>query len=534
MYTGRVDAFLGIDVGTSATKAIVCDERAGLLGGASADHSLSRPRPGWSEQDPQQWWSATVQAARAAVDAARISPDSVRAVGLSGQMHGSVLLSRQNLSTGGREAAPLRPALLWNDQRTAAECREIEHAAGGRAALVRMVGNAALTGFTLPKLLWVRKNEPDIWRSVAAFCLPKDYIGLRLTGELATDVGDASGTLLFDVARRAWHEGMCRTMSIDPAILPPALESSLPTGPLSPWAAQQIGLRAGIPVVVGSGDNMTGAVGSGVVEPGIVAATLGTSGVIIAHSDSPAIDLPANSAEPPGRTHTMCAATGGGSGGATGKGAAGRGGWCITGCMLSAAGSLKWCRDTLFPGVPYDQLMAEAATALPGSGGLVFLPYLTGERCPHPDPDARGAWIGLTSRHTRAHLVRAVIEGVSFAMGEIFQIVRGLGIAARSVRISGGGAKSALWRQIQADVYSCPVVVTNSQEGPALGAAILAGVGVGRWPGVAQACREVIREVEVTHPSADGPAAYLEPRRVFGRLYGDLAQRFAELSRMDE
>jgi xylulokinase len=509
---------LGIDVGTSAVKALLCDVTTGeVVTTASSPLELLRPHVGWSEQEPDDWWRAVVHSIRNTMAVAMLYKRGIVAVGLSGQMHGSVLLTRQALASGGEDGTVVRPALLWNDQRTAAQCEEIERRLGGRAALVAQVGNAALTGFTAPKLLWVREHEPELWAQVAGVCLPKDYIGFRMTGRLATDVGDASGTLLFDVANRRWHEGVCGALGIGPGILPRAYESAAVVGTMTAWAAKVTGLPQGIPVIAGSGDNMTSAVGGGVVEPGIVAAALGTSGVVIAHARTPVVDV-AGKGEEVGRTHTMCSA-------------AGADAWCITGCMLSAGGSLKWVRDTLFAGVGYEELMFEASQAPAGSGGLVFLPYLTGERCPHPDPAARGGWIGLTSRHTRGHLVRSVVEGVSFGMGQIMDIVRGMGIKAERVRISGGGAKSPMWRQILADVFQAPVVMTNSEEGPAHGAALLAGVGAGVWKSVPEACRVAIRETTVTEPGDGGQ--YAGARRVYEELYGDLRGRFGELGAVD-
>lgn len=507
---------LGIDVGTSATKALVCDERGRVVSSASAEHPISRPRPGWSEQDPRDWWASAVRATREAVGH---DGGAVCAVGLSGQMHGSVFLPREAVGSDGRNAQPLRPALLWNDQRTAAQCAQIEAIAGGRAALVELVGNAALTGFTLPKILWVRENEPDVYKKVAAIVLPKDYIRLRMTGRVATDVGDAAGTLLFDVDARRWSERAMALFGVDRSLLPDVVESAAPTGSVTAWAARELGVPAGIPVVGGSGDNQAGAVGAGVVAPGMVLATLGTSGVIYAHSDRPRKDLGTGHAA--GRVHTMCAADGT-------AGAAGR--WSVTGCMLSAGGSLQWCRNTLFPGESYDALIAEAAKVRPGCDGLVFLPYLTGERCPHPDPTARGGWIGLTSRHTRAHLIRAVVEGVSYGMADVLDLVRGIGVPVEKCRLGGGGARSEFWRQMLADVFGCPVALTNTEEGPAYGAALLAGVGAGRFWSVVEACGLAISETRELAPQRDAVAAYAPTRSVYSKLYGDLRERFGELA----
>ncbi len=516
-----MDLLLGIDVGTSATKAVLCDSAGRVAATASAEHPISQPHPGWSEQDPRDWWDSTVRATRGVVElAGQGAAAHVIGIGLSGQMHGSVLLGPDAAGGGGERAEPLRPALLWNDQRTAAQCAEIEQKAGGRRALVEMVGNAALTGFTLPKLLWVRRLEPAVYARIAALLLPKDYVRLRMTGRLATDVGDAAGTLLFDVERRRWSERATALFGIDPAILPPVLESAAPAGSLTPWAAGQLGLNAGVPVVAGSGDNQAGAVGAGVVAPGLVLATLGTSGVVYAHSDRPRKDLN----EAAGRVHTMCAANG------TDQEP---GQWSITGCMLSAGGSLRWCRDTICPGMSYDAMTAQAAAVPPGAGGLVFLPYLTGERCPYPDPAARGGWIGLTSRHTRGHLIRAVIEGVSFGMGQVLDLVRGIGVEVGAMRIGGGGARSPFWRQMLADVCGCPVATTNTEEGPGHGAALLAGVGAGAFGSVGAACSAAVAQTHVVHPDAIASRAYAAPKDVHARLYADLSPRFGAMGEID-
>lgn len=514
---------LGIDVGTSAVKVVICDDRGGVRATASAAYPLSRPRPGWSEQDPRDWWTGTVAAVREALRRGGAPAGEVVGVGLSGQMHGSVFLPRRALESGGREADPLRPAILWNDQRTGAQCAAIEAAAGGRRRLVELVGNAALPGFTLPKILWVREHEPDCYRRTAAILLPKDYIRLRLTGAPATDVGDASGLLLLDVDERRYSERALSLFGIDGALLPPVVESATVTGRVTGWAAEQTGLAPGTPVVGGSGDNQAGAIGAGVVGPGMVLATLGTSGVIYAHADRPRKDL-GGPRTPPGRVHTMCAATG--SGGRPG-------GWCVTGCMLSAAGSLQWVRDTLFPGDEIATLLGEAQGTPPGSAGLVFLPYLTGERCPHPDPHARGGWIGLTARHTRGHLIRAVLEGVAFGMAQILDLQRSIGVEVVSARVGGGGAKSALWRQMLADLFGVPVATTNTEEGPAYGGALLAGVGAGVWSSVTDACRTAITETDRVVPDVPGAAAYAPARRVYESLYHDLKDRFAQLAAAD-
>lgn len=510
---------LGIDIGTSATKAVLCDKNGSILASRAETYGCDSPRPGWSEQDPETWWTASCGAIRALVAEASKTGASIASVGFSGQMHGSVLLDEKRLGSGGEAAGALRPAILWNDQRTGEQCEEIERLVGGRRRLVERVGNAALTGFTLPKLLWVRHHEPDVFARVAVLMLPKDYVRFRLTGEAATDVGDAAGTLLLDVDERRWSDEVAQATGIDPSILPRILESGQIAGRVSAWAAKQTGLDEGTPIVAGSGDNMMGAVGAGVVRSGMALVTLGTSGVVFAHADRPCRDLGELGAE--GRLHTMCAADGDGHA---------PGGWCVTGCMLSAAGSLQWARDALFPGSSFEALVAEAEEAPPGCEGLVFLPYLTGERCPHPDPRARGGWIGLTTRHTRGHLIRAVLEGVGFGMGQIMDLMRASGLTPASVRIGGGGARSRLWRGIIADALDLPVASTNAHEGPAFGVALLAGVGVGVWSDVVQACDAAIDVTETIEPDPATQRRLAEVAGVYARLYDDLKERFAELS----
>lgn len=518
MYTGGVALFLGIDVGTSAVKALLCDERGGVAGTASEEYPLLQPRAGWTEQETEEWWRGTCAVAKQALARAGLGARDVTGIGLSGQMHGAVLLDRAALATGGTGGRALRPAILWNDQRTARECGEIEEAVGGRRRLVELVGNAALTGFTLPKMLWVRRNEPDVWRRTALVVMPKDFVRWRMTGEVATDVGDASGTLLFDVGSRTWSEAVCAAVGVDRGLLPRVIESGDVAGRLSGWAAGEMGLAPGTPVVAGSGDNMMGAIGAGIVREGMALATLGTSGVIYAHTNVLRPDLGDPSVC--GRTHAMCAATGA---------ASKAGGWCATGCMLSAAGALAWAHGALWPGASFDELLAEAVGVPIGCEGLVFLPHLTGERCPHPDPAARGAWVGLSSRHTRGHLARAILEGVTMTMGQILDLFGRIGVKTSRVRLGGGGAKSALWRQMQADVYGLEVALPNTEEGPALGAALLAAVAAGAWGSIEEACGAVIRDSEVLEPDAASITRYAELRSVYAGVYPALAPTFARL-----
>jgi xylulokinase len=502
---------LGIDIGTSGTKTLVCDEDGAVLATAMAEHRISSPKPGWSEQDPEDWWQATIAATKAVVKKAKLKGADISAIGLSGQMHGSVFL--------GDGTKALRPALLWNDQRTAEQCREIEQKAGGREALIDLVANPALTGFTAPKILWVREKEPKIYAKTKHILLPKDYIRHRMTHEYATEVSDASGTLLLDVVNRVWSDKLLGLLEIDKALLPSMHESPEITGTLTHEAAALLGLSAGVPVVGGAGDQAAGAVGNGIVNAGIVSATLGTSGVVFAHSDQPVRD-------PKGRVHTMCHA-------APGK-------WCVFGCMLSAGGSFQWLRNQLggeemaaakkLKVDPYELLVARAEKAPAGCEGLFFLPYLTGERCPHPDPAARGGWIGLTSRSTRDMLIRSVMEGVTYGMRDALEIMRGMNIPATQIRASGGGARSAFWRQLQADIYNLPIVLTNASEGPAYGVALLAGVGTGVWSNVEQACKASIKQTAKIAPNKKSSAAYEPYYKTYGKLYFDLKERFQEMA----
>ncbi len=503
---------LGIDIGTSGTKTLLCDHGGNVVATAVAPHDVMSPKPGWSEQSPEQWWDATVRATREVIRKARIKGFEVTAIGLSGQMHGSVFLD-------GRSARPLRPAILWNDQRTQAQCDEITAKAGGRKKLIGMVGNPALTGFTAPKILWVREHEPRVFAKTRRVLLPKDYIRLCMTGEYATEVGDASGTLLLDVKKRAWNTKLMSLLGLDASLMPDCFESHVVSGRVHRRAAEMLGVDEGTPVVGGSGDQPAGAVGNGIVSAGIVSATLGTSGVVFAHATEPTYD-------PAGRVHTMCAAV--------------ENQWCVFGCMLSAGGSFQWFRDR-FAGAevalakkrkvdPYALLTEEAERAPAGSEGLFFLPYLTGERCPHPDPHARGGWIGLTARHDRPAMIRSLLEGVTFGMADALRIIEALGIDVKTVRLSGGGARSPFWRQLQADIYNRPVATINSDEGPAYGGAILAGVGTGVWNSVPEACGASIRVTQKLRPRKKTAAMYAQAHEQYGRLYAALKEEFPRMA----
>ena len=504
---------MGIDIGTSGTRALVCNEEGEILGAATAEHPSHFPRPGWSEQNPDDWWRTTVESVRAAIEQAGIDGREIQGIGLSGQMHGAVCLND--------EGRALRPAILWNDQRTAEECDEITDAIGpGR--LIEITCNPALTGLTAPKILWIRKHEPEVYERTRKILLPKDYIRFRMSGTFATEVSDASGMLLLDVPKRRWSDELLEALRIDRDLLADCYESEEVSAQVSASAAEALGLKAGTAIVGGGGDQAAGAVGNGIVRRGVVSATLGTSGVVSAHSDTVQKDAR-------GRVHTFCHAV--------------RGKWHVMGVMLSAGGSFQWWRNEMAEKEraeaekqgrdPYELLCEEAAKVGPGCEGLVFLPYLTGERTPHADPYARGGWIGLTARHTRAHLIRAVLEGITFGMRDSFEIIRGMGVPIEEVRVSGGGARSAFWRQMQADVYGRAVHTINAGEGPAYGAALLAAVGAGVFRTVEEACDVTIRVVSKDEPNAESAAIYERCYPVFRRLYRalkDEMRRLAELA----
>ena len=504
---------LGIDIGTSGTKTLAIDERGTILASATAEYPCDHPRPGWSEQHPDLWWDATVETLGRVLGAGAFRPEDVTGIGLSGQMHGSVFLDESG--------QVIRPALLWNDQRTAEECREIEEKAGGREALVRMVANPALTGFTAPKLLWVRRHEPKHWDRVRQVLLPKDYVRYKLTGTYATEVSDASGTLMLDVANRRWSQELLGKLQLDPSLLPPCYESPEVSGRVSDLGAKATGLKPGTPVVGGGGDQPAGAVGNGIVRQGVVSATMGTSGVVFAHADQLGFD-------PLGRLQRGCHAV--------------PGAWHVMGVVLAAGGSFQWFRNELGKAEvalakqkgedPYFLLTAEAALAGPGAEGLFFLPYLTGERTPHFDPDAKGGWIGLTVRHGRAHMIRSLLEGATFAMRDSLELIREMGVAIEQVRVSGGGARNPLWRQIQADIYGCDVHTLNSSEGPAFGVALLAQVGTGGFASVPEACDATIRVVETTELDPRVKPFYDRAYGIYRQLYLDLRKSFRSIGEL--
>ena len=492
---------LGIDISTSSAKALLIDTKGAVVSVASSPLKLYTPKPLWSEQNPEEWWQAVAASIHKVLEQAQLDGAAVAAVGLTGQMHGLVLLE-----AGGKV---LRPAILWNDQRTAAQCDDIR-ARLGRERLIQITGNDALTGFTAPKILWVQQNEPEIYAKAAHVLLPKDYIRYRLTGDFAMDKADGSGTILFDLKNRNWSAEVLQALEIPAQWLPPTYEGPQITGQISLAAASETGLRPGTPVTAGGGDQAAQAVGVGAVQPGIVALTVGTSGVVFAPTRSALI-------EPEGRLHAFCHAV--------------PGLWHFMGVMLSAAGSLQWYRDSLAPAVSFDELLAEAEPLPPGSEGLQFLPYLSGERTPYPDPLARAGFIGLTLRHGRGHMTRAVLEGVAFGLKDSLTLIQAVEKGEiKQVRASGGGTKGALWRQIMADVLEAELVTVNTSEGAAYGAALLAGVGVAAWPDVVSACADTIRVTGQTRPDPSRTEAYRQAYTTYRMLYPALKPAFDRMA----
>jgi xylulokinase len=492
---------MGIDTSTTATKALLIDDTGAVIGVASREYAYQTPHPLWSEQEPDLWWEATAASLRQLLAETGVEPAAIQGIGLTGQMHGLVLLDKDGRS--------LRPAILWNDQRSQAQCDAIRERLG-RERLIRITGNDALTGFTAPKILWVRDNEPEHYAQVTQILLPKDYLRFKLTGEYATDRAGGAGTLLFDLAARDWSPEVLGALEIDPAWLPATYEGTAVTGMVSSAAAEATGLRAGIPVFGGSGDQAAAAVGTGAVQEGVVSLSLGTSGVVFATTESATV-------EPQGRLHAFCHAV--------------PGRWHLMGVMLSAAGSLRWFRDAFAPGQPFDGLVAPAGDVPPGSDGLLFLPYLTGERTPHPDPLARGAFVGLTVRHQLPHLTRALLEGVAFGLRDSFELMKTAGLAGvDQVRVTGGGAKSALWRAILADVLNAELVTVNTVEGAAYGAALLAATGAGIFPDVDAACDATIRVTGRTVPG-EGAAVYESLYPHYRGLYPALRPSFTALGK---
>ena len=486
---------LGIDVGTGGTRAVVVDETGRVAAAATSEHEpFASPQTGWAEQDARDWWRATAEAVRAVLASGVVRAEEIVCVGLSGQMHGATLLDSRG--------EPLRPSIIWCDVRTDEQCRALTEQIGA-ARLIELALNPALANFTLPKMLWVREHEPRTWERVRTVLLPKDYVRLRLTGERATDVADASGTLLFAVGERAWSDELLERTGVERGVLPAVYESTEVCGRVSAEGARATGLRQGTPVVAGAGDQAAGAVGLGVVSPGSVSATIGTSGVVFATTDRPALDRD-------GRVHTFCHAI--------------PGRWHVMGVTQAAGLSLRWFRER-FGAIAqgdrdaYESLVDEAAAAPPGADGLLWTPYLMGERTPHLDPHARAALVGLTMNHTRAHIIRAIMEGVAFSLRDTLTIFAEMDVPVHGIKLGGGGARSRLWGQIQADVYGQAVEVAEAEEGAAYGAALLAGVGGGVWASVDEACAATVRTgTRIAHDRA--ASALMDERyRVYRRVY---------------
>ncbi len=488
-----MDAFIGIDTSTTSTKAIVIDEMGAILGVSSSEYPFETPHPLWSEQEPDLWWHAARESIRNCIQKAGIEPFQVKGIGLTGQMHGLVILDEAG--------KVLRPSILWNDQRTQKQCDDIRRVIG-KQEFIRITGNDALTGFTAPKILWVRDEEPGIYAKIRHVLLPKDYLRYKLTGEFAVDRADGSGTVLFDLAQRDWSQDVIRALGLNPDWFPPTFEGTQVTGKLTKTAAEEVGLIEGIPVFAGGGDQAAAAVGTGAVEEGIVSISLGTSGVVFAATNSPFI-------EPEGRLHAFCHAV-------PGK-------WHLMGVMLSAAGSLRWFRDTFKENIGFDELTAGAHEIPAGSDGLFFMPYLTGERTPYPDPLARGGFIGITVRHTFDHFTRAVLEGVAFGLKDSFELMKNVGLKKiTQVRMTGGGAKSAIWRQIIADVLNVEIVTVSSEEGAAFGAALLAATGAGVFESAEDACQSTIKITGTVLPGRANP--------IYEKLYSEYRQLYPSLS----
>lgn len=503
---------IGIDVGTSGTKTLLSDADGRIAARATVDYPLHAPRPAWAEQDAEDWWNAAVEGIRRVLNEASVRPEDVAGIGVTGQMHSSVLLD-----AAGRV---VRPPILWCDGRTTAECRQIEADVGGRARLIELTGNPALEGFTAPKLVWLRNHERASYDRIKTVMLPKDYIRYRLTGEIATDVSDAAGTLLYDVRRREWSSPVVESLGLDPAWLPRVAESAEVVGAVTQAAAELTGLNAGTPVVAGGADNTCGAIGAGVVRPGQALVSIGSSGVVFVPTEEPRL-------HPDGIVHTFVHSV--------------PDTWYVMGVTLAAGLSLRWVRDELghleqgaarlLDADAYDLLSAQAAQAPAGSAGLYFLPYLTGERTPHADSSARGVWFGLSTSHKRAHLIRSVFEGITYSLRDALDAIRAMGVDVAEVRLVGGGARSTFWHQLTADVLGVAAARMQMDEGPGFGALLLAGVGSGVFNDIFEATERTVRLRDSVQPDAAAARDYAERFAFYRSLYPALKQSFAEVAR---
>lgn len=501
---------LGIDIGTSGTKTVLFNEFGQTIASAMKEYSLYQPEMGWAEQNPEDWWQAAAQSTREVLAKSGVKAAEISGVGLSGQMHGLVLLDGDN--------RVLRRSIIWCDQRSTAECEQITSLIGAER-LIEITANPALTGFTASKLMWVKNNEPDIFEKIKKILLPKDYVRFRLTGEFATEVSDASGMQFMDIAGRCWSDEVLSKLGIEKSQLADLYESQEVSGKVSRSAAMETGLKEGTPVVGGAGDQAAGAVGNGIVKPGVVSSTIGTSGVVFAYLDRVSID-------PKGRVHTFCHAV--------------PNTWHVMGVTQGAGLSLKWFRDNfckeekstaeLMNIDPYVLMDHEAEQIRPGSNGLLYLPYLMGERTPHLDPYARGVFFGLSAKHDKRDMIRSIMEGVVYSLRDCLEIIKSMGVNIGEIRASGGGGKSRLWRQMQADVFGTGITTIHSSEGPALGVALLAGAGTGIYKNVAEACDAVIKVKSIQPPDMELYGKYSEFYRLYGKLYHSLKQDYKDLS----
>ncbi len=505
---------LGVDIGTSGTKTVLFDVEGNTVTSATAEYPLYQPNIGWAEQEPEDWWKATVKTIAEVIKNSGITPSDIKGVGLSGQMHGMVLLNR--------EGNVLRSSIIWCDQRTQAECDQITELIG-KERLIEITANPALTGFTASKVMWVKNHQPEIFAQIDKILLPKDYIRYKLTGVFATEVSDASGTQFMDVPKRSWSGEVLRKLGIDQKWLPEVFESPEISATISMEASGLTGLLKGTKVAGGGGDQAAGAIGNGIVKPGIISSTIGTSGVVFAYMDKVAID-------PKGRVHTFCHAV--------------PNTWHVMGVTQGAGLSLQWMRNQ-FGGAekelaqhldidPYVLMGYQAEKAVPGCEGLIYLPYLMGERTPHLDPYAKGVFFGLSAKHGRREMIRAVMEGVAYSLRDGLEIIKEMGVTLIQVRASGGGGKSPLWRQMQADIMNASMATINSSEGPALGVALLAGVGAGVYKNVPEACEATIKVVGLQAPIPENVAVYDRYYEVYGDLYQALKGSYRKVAEINE
>ncbi len=501
---------LGIDIGTSGTKTVLFDESGNTVASALSEYPLYQPNIGWAEQEPEDWWNATVITVKKVIQKSGVNPSDIKGVGLSGQMHGAVLLDKDN--------NVLRKSIIWCDQRSHKECEQITSIVG-REKLISITANPALTGFTASKIMWVKNNEPQVFEKVKKILLPKDYIRFRLTGEFATEVSDASGMQLMDIPKRQWSGEILQKLEIDSNMLGKLYESYEISGRVNKAASELTGLNEGTPVAGGAGDQAAGAVGNGIVKSGVISSTIGTSGVVFAYTDKVSID-------PKGRVHTFCHAV--------------PNTWHIMGVTQGAGLSLKWFRDNfcieekrtaeLMKIDPYVLMDQEAEKIEPGCKGLIYLPYLMGERTPHLDPDAKGVFFGLSALHEKPDMIRSVMEGVVYSLKDCLEIIKDMNVEIKEVRASGGGGKSKLWRQMQADVFGTGITTINSSEGPALGVALLAGVGAGVYKNVEEACDTAIKVKNVQQPELGNTEKYSEFYKIYTKLYSSLKNNYSELA----